>query len=253
MTDAERILHDVLVRAWGQMLGLTPLRALHEKGQSAALESIRAQSEKNLRWMLGEPDTAAWLGAPAGGVPEAEIAKSSAESAQGSLRRALTAIRAGELVFTHSCADGAATDCCRAVTMLRPDGCRSEIGQDKVALADVMERGLDSVMSESRERVWRKLSNKSLPNRIEWLHRECPPRDGGPIPGFTLDLERVRRLDEVRQSIVHGIGVEAAAGLEDPEATFLCLTSMYLGRLVMSHYNIALDSTYTARALGTGP
>jgi hypothetical protein len=119
MTDAERILHDVLVRVAAQSGALFQLRAFYKRGRMEAWDAFRTDAEANLKVGLAIPEMAQWLGVPRG-IPASEIAHDGREAARKSIQQAYMAVQAAELVFYHSCVDGAATDCCRALTVLAP-------------------------------------------------------------------------------------------------------------------------------------
>jgi len=248
MTEAERILHDAIMRLLKSWTLISPLRRCFEAGLPAAKINIERESNDYFARVFRIPEVAAHVGAPRSGIPAQEIARQAREWAAQTTERASIMVRATELIFHHSMVDAAASDCCRAITLLDPSGSDRYLREQQVKLGQLLEGTTEQVFAEARSRFAKQLENKSLPNRADWIHAMCRPSRGTVIlQDYAYDRERLKRLDDARHDAVHGMGPSASDRVTDEDVQFLSPTGVYLCQLVMHAHGIELNSDYTSK------
>jgi hypothetical protein len=247
MNAGEKLLHDAAVRGLLQAGDFLSLREVFEAGLQSSMSTLAQRREAILNHLLKDRETMIMLGLPTSAPPSGLAAKLGVRHAEDAASRAQTVVAASELVFSHSVTDQVASDCCQAVTLLRPLSCVPDVQEEKVTLDRVRQFNFDVLLAEALKRHHSRLTRKSLPNRIEWLHRICPPLSQlEDLPGYKYDGARIERLDTCRHSIVHDAGVRAALKVTTDDISYMQQTAVYLPRYVMASLGIPLDTSYTA-------
>lgn len=247
MNEGEKLLHDATVRGLLHLGEIGALRQVLEAGLQTSMSNLARQQEAILNHLFQDRDTRRWLGLSSTTPATALAAEMGAKHATDAAARARMAVAASELVFSHSLTDQVASDCCRAITLLAPKRCEAEVEAKQVELRAVRDLGFDGLVTKALAKHIAGMSRQSLPNRIDWLHRMCPPTS--PIeglPAYTYDRERTVRLDERRHDVVHESGIRAARDVSDDDITYLQQTAVYLPRVVMVSLGVHLDTNYTA-------
>ena len=250
MTEGARLLHDAAVRAIVHMGDVGTLRRIHEAGLAASTSVLAGETSALMGSMLKNPELAAWAGAPPGG-PDAEfLAELGRRTAADTAKRAAQVVEAAELVLYHSLTDGIASDCCRAITLLDAGRCSRFVDRDEVMLERVRESGYSTIVAEALVSYAKKLQNRSLPNRISWLLRACPPRTPLELlPAYKYDGARMNRLDLCRHEVVHGRGVRAVTDVHKGDSEYLLQTAFFLAHHVRESLGVPLNTDYTSKAI----
>lgn len=158
--------------------------------------------------------------------------------ADRSVALAESATDAASLVFAHSLVDGAAFDYCSLIAMAAPDQYADAISKKKVELKDVKALAFSELYArELREYLADMQKNKSLLQTAQIMEAYCKPgREFHAMKDFKPDWDRIKRLDELRNDIVHRTGVRGRIPDLDEDLWYMYLTCTYFKELVVFRY-----------------
>ena len=92
----------------------------------------------------------------------------------------------------------------------------------------------------------------SLLKKVDLLYHKCrPPARWASVEGYEFNLDRLKRLDQLRHQIVHGEALGAAIANPDEELEYLWNTNNHLVLLVGYRYKIQIRSRSTLRQGGS--
>ncbi len=154
----------------------------------------------------------------------------------------INSLNAATILFAHSMVDGAAFDYCRVTALHAPEDWEPDILNKQVPVSFVREASFGQIRAAKLEEVLEDLEMKSLKEKIDRLHARCrPPRGWSPMNGYAFQLERIVKIDNLRQEIVHGEALGQSIVNADDEFDYMCRTCMYFMGLVNFRYNLKID------------
>jgi len=159
-----------------------------------------------------------------------------------SLGTSINSLNAATILFAHSMVDGAAFDYCRVTALHAPQDWESDILNKQVPVSVVRGASFEQICAAKLEEVLEDLEMKSLREKINRLHARCqPPKGWSPMTGYAFDLERIIRIDKLRQDIVHGEALGQTIANADDEFDYMNRTCSYFMGLVNLKYNLKID------------
>ena len=157
-----------------------------------------------------------------------------------SLKTSINSLNAATILFAHSMVDGAAFDYCRVTALHAPQDWDPDLLNKQVQLSVVRDASFEDIRQMKLEAVLEDLEMESLSDKIDRLHARCRPERGwSPMVGYAFDLERIKRLDRLRQNIVHGDALGQPIENVDDEFEYMNRTCMYFMGLVNLRYRRA--------------
>jgi hypothetical protein len=159
-----------------------------------------------------------------------------------SMDTSVNSLNAATILFAHSMIDGAAFDYCRVTALHAPQDWELDILNKQVPLSVVRGTSFEEIRGAKLVEILEDLEMKSLREKIDRLHARCQPTKGwSPMTGYTFDLQRIMRLDKLRQDIVHGEALGQTIANVDDEFDYMHRTCMYFMGLVNLKYDLKID------------
>jgi len=212
------------------------------------LDGYRIVTSLILYAMHGAPSAAAGLSESAVPLMEEIVAVERRPDAiaavtQATMADAHSAVQAASIVFMHSSLDAAALDYCRVTAAVRPLAWEKYVLEEKFPLRRILRNSTAELVGEEVAAFMKRLSNRSLPQKIAALHDVCKPGSAQILPSYRFDSARIKHFDERRHDIVHGDGLGSLLSVVDivEEVEYLRLTNVYLSALVTNAYGLKLD------------
>jgi hypothetical protein len=154
----------------------------------------------------------------------------------------INSLNAATILFAHSMVDGAAFDYCRVTVLHAPEDWEPDISNKQVPFAVVRGASFEQIRAAKLDEVLKDLEMKSLREKIDRLHARCQPAKGwSPMNEYAFDLERIVRIDKLRQDIVHGEALGQTIANADDEFDYMYRTCMYFMVLVNLKDNLKID------------
>ena len=172
---------------------------------------------------------------------------------QKNMNQAKASIEGACLVFAHSMLDGAAIDLSRVTALLAPEDWEQDVEKKQLPLADIRKAPYGELLGSVLEKHMNDLEKESLLRKIDRLFARCKPPDGGSVgEEYKYDSERIARLDQLRQQIVHGESLgQPIAGFKE-ELGYLLQTVIFLIHLVANKYDVEFDRSELLRLIPPG-
>lgn len=159
-----------------------------------------------------------------------------------SAETAINLLNAATILFGHSMVDGAAFDYCRVIALHAPNDWEPDLSNKQVALSMVRQHSTDEIVRLKLDDLLEDLEMKSLKEKIDRLHARCRPEKGwSPINDYAFDLDRIERLDVLRQKIVHGDALGREIKDAEGEFAYMNSTCWYFMGLVNMRYGLQMD------------
>jgi hypothetical protein len=159
-----------------------------------------------------------------------------------STETSINSLNAATILFAHSMVDGTAFDYCRVTALHAPQDWEPDILNKQVPLSAVREATFEKIRGAKLEEVLEDLEMKSLREKVDRLHARCRPARGwSPMNGYAFDLERIVKIDRLRQDIVHGEALGQRIANTDEEFDYMNRTCWYFMGLVNFRYNLKID------------
>lgn len=150
-------------------------------------------------------------------------------------------VEAASLIYAHSILDAITYDLFVVSSLLSPSSWRTYVERKKVVFSDVLSKSAQQIEREMVSSCVASLERESLLKKIEILHSICkPPKMFSPIHEYTFDPERLKRLDDLRHEIVHGLN-PLSKSIQISEIEFFQKTSLYLAVMVSDAFGIKVD------------
>jgi hypothetical protein len=151
-------------------------------------------------------------------------------------------INAATILFGHSMMDAAVFDFCRVTALHAPDDWKVEVSNRQVPLSKLREQPLETIEAAKLNEFLADLEMKSLAEKIDRLHARCRPKNNwSPMVGYVFDREKIKRLDLLRQGIVHGDALGQPIADAAGEFLYMHRTCWYFMGLVHMRYGIRMD------------
>jgi hypothetical protein len=152
-------------------------------------------------------------------------------------------VDAASLVFAHSILDDLATECCRVSAAADPEDWRTAIRERRVRIGDLGERTVEQLIDCIMAEFLDQFGKEALLKRLDVLNMKCQPAPRWSFAGqeYRFDRDRLERLDQERQSVIHRVQIEQVrVGIED-DLGFLMATCFYLIFMVANRYALDVD------------
>lgn len=154
-------------------------------------------------------------------------------------------IDASSIILAHSALDCAAIDYCRVVKLIAPTDWERFIQNRKTPLSDLKQFIYEEILNEKLEKYLEELDHQSLLKKIDKLFQLCQPNsDFSPIFNYTFDRDKLEKIDEIRNDIVHGKGLLSPLTTCDEDIIYLRDTSIFVMALVNIKYDLKINPAY---------
>jgi hypothetical protein len=249
MTNAEKLLNEVVGRFFGRWGFILSFRTTSEKGIEAAVQMIHDQQ----RAFVGSLEHDSYFDKlfldKEGFFRDNPANKMADALAEGTIRQAQVAVDAASIVFAHSVVDAAAFDFCRITALVAPRDWEPHLDQRQVTLSAVRESGYSEILERKLDEFFRQLERDSLLKKADYLLAKCkPPDKWSPMDHYAYDRDRLGRLDALRHEIIHGEIPRNGIVNCGVEVDFLMKTCMFFFGLVNYRYDLKVDPREAMRA-----
>jgi hypothetical protein len=241
-TPAEKLFsetHGRIIRAWS---AVSTFRQVVQAGFDAA-QRVKAEEAAGLyEQLISDPDYTKLLLDVEGFQRATPKAKFVSIGVKQIADTSTNLMDSATILFAHSMVDGAAFDYCRVTALYAPQDWEPDLLSKQVPLSQVRETPFDEIRRLKLEALLVDLEMKSLSDKIGRLHARCRPQEGwAPMEGYWFDLDRIKKLDRLRQDIVHGDALGQAIQNVDDEFDYMNRTCWYFMALVNLRYGLRLD------------
>jgi hypothetical protein len=162
------------------------------------------------------------------------------EATLDTVKKAHAAAEASCIVFVHSMLDAAVLDYCKVSAMMNAEDWKPWAEKEEFTLQQLGESGPDGLLAKAIEGFMKKLNNRSLPNKIETLLNVCKPGSVEVRMNYQFDGARIRRLDDLRNAIVHNNAFGSRIKTVADDLEYLWETNLYLSQLITNRYGLLL-------------
>jgi hypothetical protein len=157
-------------------------------------------------------------------------------------------IAAAVVVLSHSTADDVFTTACELAIELEPANWIPELDMKrKVSIGRLKQKGPSGVFADELERLRRKLPRMSLARRAELFFRRVKIRHHpmfGPADVRYFRLSKLKQADDLRNSVVHGIGLpQIDLDLSASTMLFLHEAAITAMRSLATSYRLPIEWT----------
>jgi len=245
MTEAEKLFNQIYKR-WLSRVGfiLSFRRATHE-GIHGALKTIQAQNAQYVDGLVSGPDYDKIIVDKKGFFEALPPEKLSRQMTELTVRQAQIGVDAASIVFAHSVLDAAALDYCRVTALVAPGDWESVIDQRQIRLCDFRGVGYEQMLTRKLDEFFEQLERESLLKKADYLFARCkPPANWSPMHNYAYDRDRLKKLDDYRHEVIHGISAPQEIAAAEEEVDYLTRTVLYFMGLVNLRYGLRLDPFY---------
>jgi hypothetical protein len=242
MTEAETLFNQVFKR-WTNRLGfILSFRRTFLEGMPGALQSIEAGNARYVDDLTTRPDYDKIFLDKKGFFEALSPGKLSRMLTELTVGQAQTAVDAASIVFAHSLLDASALDYCRITALVAPGDWESVVDQRQIKLSDVREAGYAQILRKKLDEFFEQLERESLLKKADHLFARCkPPANWSPMADYLYDRERLRRLDDYRHEVIHGVNSLPKIADAEKEVDYLTRTVLFFQGLVNLQYGLKLD------------
>lgn len=244
-TPAEKLFAETLGRHLRTWSTVATFRQTLEAGLVAGAQAKARQAEELYDLLTTDPEYGKLLVNVeefAKNVPKAQFVESGAKA---SVKTAINSLSAATILFAHSMVDGAAFDYCRVTALHAPQDWEPDLLNKQVPLSLVREASFEDIRRMKLEAVLGDLEMESLVKKIDRLHARCRPEEGwSPMKGYAFDMDRIKRMDKLRQDIVHGDALGQPIADVEAEFDYMQRTCMYFMGLVNYRYGLRIDPAF---------
>jgi hypothetical protein len=249
-TPAEKLFNETYGRNLRTWNTVATFRQMVQLGIPAATDAKAKETSMVYDEMLSNPEYANLFTA-GGDAFRAALPKEKFIdiTVKHTVETSINSLNAATILFAHSMVDGAAFDYCRVTALHAPQDWESDILNKQVPLSVVRGASFEQIRASKLEELLKDLEMKSLREKIDRLHARCqPPKRSSPATGYAFDLDRIIRIDKLRQDIVHGQVLGQTIAEPDDELDYMNRTCMYFMGLVNLKYNLKIDLRSALRA-----
>lgn len=160
---------------------------------------------------------------------------------------AINGANAAALIFVHAGLDSCLQQLLKLTAEIDGERWKTVIPEKKVSLADVHQRGVDSIVQERIAIHLETIRRESLLAKCILLLRILQPTTGN-CSGFVYDSARVKRIESLRNDCAHGrVGLVDFSQIEG-DLQYLREVGMYFIDSVGSRYHAELTHTESTTA-----
>lgn len=153
-----------------------------------------------------------------------------------------TAVDAASLVFAHSILDDATLGYCRVTAIISPKDWEQLILNKETSLKEVKSKGIEEIIKTRLKEYIESLERERLLSKVELLFKLCrPPRGFSRIANYKYDRDRLKELNNLRNSIVHGDGPIKKLPNGEEDIEFLFKTTLHLMTLITYRYGVEVN------------
>jgi len=157
------------------------------------------------------------------------------------------AIDGASLILAHSVLDSAVYEYCRVTATARPADWESLVEGRKVAMSSLKGSCYEDLLEAKVAEFVKDFERESILKRADRLLAICQP-EATSSKGYKYSRERLQQLDDLRHSIVHGRSAYSRLPGIDNDIYFLQATNYFFYNLVMTRYQLPIDSETLLRA-----
>jgi hypothetical protein len=248
-TPAEKLFNETFARNLRTLKAVAIFRQMVHLGIAAAAEAKAEETSKLYDELISSPQHEKLFTDRAGFRASTPKEKFVEVTLRHSLATSINSLNAATILFAHSMVDGAAFDYCRVTALHAPEDWEPDISNKQVPFSAVRGMPIEEIRAAKLGEVLKDLEMKSLKEKIDRLHARCqPPAGQSLMSGYAFDLDRIIRIDRLRQDIVHGEALGQTIANADEEFDYMDRTCMYFMALVNFKYHLKLDP-YSAMGL----
>jgi hypothetical protein len=161
---------------------------------------------------------------------------------ESAIMNARTAIDSASLVFAHSVLDDCAWSHLRVCSLAAPAEWEPIIARKTTTFAAYYGKSPEIIRDDMIQEKLEQLERGSLLSKVDLLFQLCtPPKDFAPINNYTYDRERLEKIDDARNGVVHRNTMKRAGTDIDTDLEFISKTANYLLALVNYKYGVQLN------------
>lgn len=237
LTDRRKAAADRFNHAVGRSLKvwrlIWSLQTYAAQGSTAAEQRILRAVHDTGREIITRPD----FGTIEQRQSAAELLPVTAEAAAvNTIADARVAVAAASVVFAHSLLDAAIDEYCAVSAMICPGDWLECVDESTVTLRQARTAPADELLDNALSVYLKKLSNKSIVNKIKTLLQVCRPGSSEILKNYLFDADRIERFDKLRHDLVHEgafdrVGSDTAADER---------TNVYLSALITHRYGLLI-------------
>jgi hypothetical protein len=245
MTEAEKLFNQIFNRWINRQGFIFSFRRTSFEGMKGARKSIEAGNAYFVKDMMEGSDYDKILVDKKGFFKVIPPEKLIGELTELTVSQAQIAVDAASIVFAHSVLDGAAFDYCRVTALVAPRDWESVIDQRQIRLSDVRGSDYEQILREKLGEFFEQLERESLLKKADHLFARCkPPANWSPMHGYVYDRDRLIKLDDYRQQVIHGNGPVQGIADADEEVDYLMRMVLFFQGLVNLRYGLTLNPVY---------
>jgi len=247
MTEAAKLFNQVALRCFEQWGFITTFREVSKRGIEKAAGDVHGANVAFMQTLLTDPSCAEMIVDKERFIKEGLHQRLVRDMTEKSLVDTVTAINAACLVFAHSVVDGVALDYCKVTALASPTDWESSVESRQVTLKAARSAPYDELLRAALDSFFKQLEQESLLKKVDLLFQRCaPPQGFWFVKDFKYDPERLRKVDRLRQEIIHGDALLRGIADADADAdiVFLRNTTMHLMGLVNHRYDCRIDVMY---------
>lgn len=162
------------------------------------------------------------------------------------------AIDGASIVFAQSVLDDCALSFLRVCALAAPKDWDQFINERKVDFTTVREKDSDAIREDLLNAKIEQMGQESLRKKIGMLFALCPPPSGfDPVGHYKFDQDRIDKIDNLRQSIIHHEGMGKQMTGVDGDLQYVLKTVHFLISLVHAKHGVKIDMSTMFPAAAT--
>ena len=238
--EATEIFTKVLLSLTSRSSEIHTFRRLVQIGLPYASDAVAGSNLEWARQLLTEPHYEGWFTDKARFIKEVGGTDDLAAKMTAQQISVLNiSVDAASLVFMHSALDASVQDLCLVCSLAAPNDWEPFIAEQKVSLSDVKTADFETLFNQRLSQHVAALERDSLVKRVNRLFQVCRPSGDYSRPGYSYDRDRLEKIDQDRQAVIHGDGVVLSH--VDTVLEFLFETGLFLFGMVNHHYGVRVD------------
>jgi hypothetical protein len=167
------------------------------------------------------------------------------EMTKGTVTSARTIMDAASLVFAQAVLDDCALAHLRVCSLACPEDWDQFFTDKKIPFSSAGKQ-VEEIRQSLIDDKLGKLAFDSLLAKLDLLFQLCTPsRDFAPINNYSYDRDRIRRIDERRQGIIHRNTMTEPHASIDDDLEYTSKTANYLMGLVNQKYGVQINPLLT--------
>ena len=237
---ATEIFTKVLLSLTSRSSEIHTFRRLVQIGLPHASDAMAGSNFEWARQILTEPHYEGWFTDKARFIKEVGGADDlGARMTAQQISVLNISVDAASLVFMHSALDASVQDLCLVCSLAAPNDWEPFIVEQKVSLSDVKAADFETLFNQRLSQHVEALERNSLVKRVDRLFQLCKPSGYYSRPGYSYDRDRLEKIDQDRQAVIHDDGVVLRH--VDTVLKFLFETGLFLFGMVNHRYGVRFD------------